>query len=57
MKRGLLKNRKATMAIKMVGWWWMALAVLVIMFGGYLIISGKLTDALEYVKNILRFRR
>lgn len=56
MKRGLLKNRKA-MEIQMVGWWVIALTVLVIMFVGYLIISGKLTGALEYVKNLLRFGR
>ena len=56
MKRGLLKNRKA-MEIEMAGWWILAIAVLVIMFGAYLILSGKLSGALEYVKNLLRFGR
>ena len=56
MKRGLLKNRKA-MELEMIGWFAIAFAILVIMLGAYLIISGKLTDALEYVKNLLRFRR
>lgn len=56
MKRGLSKNRKA-MEIEIIGWFGIALAVLVIMLFGYLILSGKLSDALEYVKNLLRFRR
>ena len=43
--------------MEMLGWWILAISVLVIMFGAYLIFSGKLTNALEYVKNILRFGR
>jgi len=34
-----------------------ALVFLAIMVGGYLVISGKLTGAIEYIKNILRFGR
>ena len=56
MKRGLLKNRKA-MEIEILGWWGIALGVLVTTIVGYLIISGKLSGALEYIKNLLRFGR
>ena len=40
----------------MLSWWIIALVTLVIMFLGYLILTGKITDALEYVKNLFRFR-
>ena len=56
MKRGLLKNKKA-MEMEMLGWWIIAIAVLAIMIIGYLILKGKGIDALEYVKNLLRFGR
>ena len=49
--------KKRGMETEMVGWFAIAFAILVIMLGGYLIISGKLSGALEYVKNILRFGR
>jgi hypothetical protein len=55
-KRGLLKNRKA-METEMLGWWIIALAVLAIMFIGYMIFSGKGIDAIEYLKNMFRFRK
>ena len=34
-----------------------AVVFLVIMIGGYLVISGKLTNAIEYIRNWLRFGR
>ncbi len=49
--------KKRGMEMEMLGWWILAITVLVIMLGGYLIVSGKLTNALEYIKNILRFGR
>ncbi len=49
--------KKRGMELEMAAWWILAGAVLVIMFGAYLIVSGKLTGALEYVKNLLRFGR
>ncbi len=55
-KRGLLKNRKA-MEIKILAWWLIALAILGIMFGAYLIFSEDASGALEYAKNIFRFRK
>lgn len=55
MKRGLLKNKKA-MEIEQLGGWIIALVVLGIMFIGYMILSGKMSGAIEYLKNMFRFR-
>lgn len=45
------------MEIEALGWWIIALVVLVIMFGGYIILKEKGIDAIEYVKNLFRLRR
>lgn len=36
-------------------WWVIAAVVLVLMFGIYMVLSGKATGLLAYIKNILRF--
>lgn len=56
MKKRLFKNRKA-MEMEMLGWWIAAIAVLVVMLVGYFILKSKGIDAIEYVKNLLRFRK
>lgn len=50
--KGLLGKRG--MAIEQLGWWFLAVFVLVIMLGGYLILKGKGIDALQYLKDLLR---
>ncbi len=54
MKRG---KSKRGMETEMLGWWIFALAVLVIMIGGYIILKGKGINAIEYIKNMFRFGR
>ncbi len=49
--------KKRGMEIKMLAWWILALILLGIMTGAYFILKSKGIDAIEYVKNILRFRR
>ena len=49
--------KKRGMEMEMLGWWILAIAVLVIMITGYIILKGKGIDAIEYLKNILRFGR
>ena len=49
--------KKRGMEIKMLAWWFLAIAVLVVMLGAYFILKSKGIDAIEYVKNIFRFRR
>ncbi len=51
-----LKDNKA-MEIEMLGWWIIAIVVLVIMLIGYFILKDKGIDAIEYIKNMLRFGR
>ena len=47
-------NKKA-MEIEMIGWLIIAFGILVAMLIGYLTITGKLNNAIEYIKNALRF--
>jgi len=37
--------------------WLIALAILVIMFGAYMILKGKGTGAIDFLKNLFRFGR
>ncbi len=55
MKRGLLKNKKGV-AIEEFKGWMLALIIVAIMFVGYMILSGKMSGAIEFVKNLFRFR-
>ncbi len=48
------KNKKG-MEAEFLGWAMIALGVLVIMLIGYAILRAKGIDALEYLKNIIRF--
>ncbi|GEM_PF-881530 len=48
---------KKGMEVQMIGWWILAIAVLVIMLIGFFILKDKGMNAIEYVRNILRFGR
>ncbi len=50
------RGKKKGMEIKMLAWWILALVLLGIMTGAYFILKSKGIDAIEYVKNIFRFR-
>jgi UPF0716 family protein affecting phage T7 exclusion len=47
--------KRKGMEIEMLGWWLIALIVLVLMLAGYMVLKSKGIDALEYVKNLFRF--
>ncbi|MEK6906193.1 MAG: hypothetical protein AABW81_01075 [Nanoarchaeota archaeon] len=53
-KRG---SGKKAMETEMIGWWVIALAVLVIMLIGFMILKGKGIGAIDYIKNLFRFGR
>ena len=55
MRKKRLSRDKQAIEIEMIGWWVIALGVLVIMGLGYLILSGKLSGAIGYVKDLFRF--
>ena len=55
--RKRLRNLKRGMETEMLGWWIIAIAVLVIMIIGYMILKGKGISAIEYIKNMFRFGR
>jgi len=50
-----MKNKKA-MELEMLGWWIIALAILVLLIIGIVILRAKGVNALEYIKNLFRFR-
>ncbi len=50
-----LRNKKG-LEIEMLGWWLIGLAVLVVVVIGYMILSGKGASAIQYIKNLIRFR-
>lgn len=55
MKRG--KNKKA-IEIEMLGWWLIAIGVLIVMITAYYFLYSDVgTDTLNYIKNLLRFWR
>ena len=56
MKKRLFKNRKG-MEMEMLAWWIAAILVLVVMLVGYFILKAKGIDAIEYLKNLFRFRK
>jgi len=51
------KSRKRGIELQMLAWWIIAIVVLVIMIVAYLIISGKGSAAIEYIKNLFSFGR
>ena len=45
------------MEIEILAWWIIGLVVLAIVVTGFFIIKNKDVGAIEYIKNLLRFRR
>ncbi len=43
--------------MEMLGWWMIALAVLFIMIIGFMVLKGKGSDAIEYIKTLFIFGR
>ncbi len=54
--RYLFSNKKG-FEMEVLGWWIIAIAVLIIMLLGFFILKGKGIDAIEYAKNLFRFGR
>ena len=50
-------NKKRGMEIEFLSWWVIAIAVLIIMIVTIFILKGKGINAIEYLKNLLRFGR
>lgn len=55
-KRGSSFGKKG-MEMEILGWWIIALVVLAIMIAGFMILKGKGIGAIEFIKNMFRFRR
>ena len=51
-----MKLNKKAMEMEILAWWIIALGILAIMIIGYAILKAKGIDALEYLKNLFRFR-
>ena len=52
----LRKNKKA-LEMEMIGWWVIALAVLVILVIGVVYLKSKGINMIDYVKDLFRFRK
>ena len=50
-------SNKKGMEMELIGWWIIGIVVLVIMVSGYLILKGKGMNALEFLKDLIRFGR
>ncbi len=50
-----IMNNKKAIEIEVLTWWIIAIAVLVLVIVGYLILKGKGISAIEFIKNLLRF--
>ena len=49
-------NKKG-LEIEMLGWWVIAIVVLIIMVLGFFILKGKGINAIDYIKDLFRFGR
>jgi len=49
--------KKGDLDLDVLGKWIIAIAILVIVVGGYFLINGKLDSALSFIKNFFRFGR
>ena len=56
MLKKWLKSKKA-MELEMLGWWLLGLAVLVIIVIAIIIMKGKGDSALDFIKNLFRFKK
>ena len=51
-----MKKNKKGIEMEMMVWMLIAIAILVIMVAAYIILRGKGINALDYIKNLFRFR-
>ena len=49
------KNNKRAMELETLGYWIIGLVILVILIVSSIVMRGKGTDALDFVKNLFRF--
>ena len=56
LKRIKFWNKKGGFLSDNLGWLLLAVAVLLIVAMGYVILSGRGSGALNYIKNLIRFR-
>ena len=47
-------NKKG-MELEALGWWVLAIAVLVLVLAGYFVLQNKGVGAIEFLKNLFRF--
>lgn len=50
-----IKKGKKGIEMEMIGWWIIAIVILVIMLVAYFVLKGKGINAIEFIKNIFRF--
>jgi len=51
-----MKNKKGDIEWDTVAYWVLGIVVLIIAVGGIVLLSGKGTGAIEFIKNLFRFR-
>lgn len=49
-------KRKGEMSLEVLGWWLIGLLVLIIIMVAIFILSGKGSNAIDYIKNLFNFR-
>ena len=47
---------KRGIELEMLGWWILAIFVLVVIIFGLIILKGKGSSALDFIKNLFRFK-
>ena len=52
--KGFFRNKKG-FELEMLGWWLLGIAVLVLVIIAIFVLKGKGTNAIDYIKNLLRF--
>lgn len=52
-----MKKSKRAMELEMIGWYGIALLILVILVVGFIILRTKGTSAFDFIQNLFRLRR
>ena len=55
-KQNLNKLGKKGMELEMLGYWIIAIAILVLLVIGYIVLREKGISALDFIKNLFRFK-
>ena len=55
-KKMVKKKNKRGIELDMLGWWIIAVVVLVILVMGILVLKGKGTGALDFIKDLFKFK-